>query len=70
MADVNLTGDALEVVDDPDIDDHRRTDGRLSNRRAAGAAGAMANGKHVVTANKALIARHGNEIFAAAHAPA
>jgi homoserine dehydrogenase len=29
---------------------------------------AIANGKHVVTANKALIALHGNEIFAAAQA--
>jgi homoserine dehydrogenase len=29
---------------------------------------AIANGKHVVTANKALLAEHGNEIFAAAHA--
>ena len=29
---------------------------------------AIANGKHVVTANKALLAQHGNEIFAAAHA--
>jgi homoserine dehydrogenase len=29
---------------------------------------AIANGKHVVTANKALLAVHGNEIFAAAHA--
>ncbi len=29
---------------------------------------AIANHKHVVTANKALLARHGNEIFAAAHA--
>lgn len=29
---------------------------------------ALASGKHVVTANKALIARHGNEIFAAARA--
>jgi len=29
---------------------------------------AIANGKHVVTANKALLARHGNEIFAAASA--
>jgi homoserine dehydrogenase len=28
---------------------------------------AIENGKHVVTANKALLARHGNEIFAAAH---
>ncbi len=28
---------------------------------------AIGNGKHVVTANKALIALHGNEIFAAAH---
>ncbi len=29
---------------------------------------AIAHGKHVVTANKALLAKHGNEIFAAAHA--
>ncbi len=29
---------------------------------------AIANGKHVVTANKALLAEYGNEIFAAAHA--
>jgi homoserine dehydrogenase len=29
---------------------------------------AIANGKHVVTANKALLATHGNEIFAAAQA--
>jgi homoserine dehydrogenase len=29
---------------------------------------AIANGKHVITANKALIAEHGNEIFAAADA--
>lgn len=28
---------------------------------------AIEKGKHVVTANKALIAKHGNEIFAAAH---
>ena len=28
---------------------------------------AIANGKHVVTANKALLAKHGNEIFAAAY---
>jgi homoserine dehydrogenase len=30
--------------------------------------GAIAQGKHVVTANKALLAKHGNEIFAAASA--
>ncbi|WP_028311178.1 homoserine dehydrogenase [Derxia gummosa] len=29
---------------------------------------AIANGKHVVTANKHLLAKYGNEIFAAAHA--
>ena len=28
---------------------------------------AIANGKHVVTANKALLARHGTEVFARAH---
>lgn len=29
---------------------------------------AISNGKHVVTANKALLAEYGNEVFAAAHA--
>ena len=36
------------------------------NRRVNWCCRAIANGKHVVTANKALIATHGNEIFAAA----
>jgi homoserine dehydrogenase len=43
----------------------RRTDRRLWCRREL-VLQAIANGKHVVTANKALLAKHGNEIFAAA----
>jgi homoserine dehydrogenase len=47
---------------------HRhRTDWRLRHCQAAGA-GSHCRGKHVVTANKALLAVHGTEIFAAASA--
>ncbi len=46
--------------------DHRRADRRLRAGAANWCCRAIANGKHVVTANKALIAKHGNEIFAAA----
>ena len=35
--------------------------------RPPGDPAAIERGKHVVTANKALLAKHGNEIFAAAH---
>jgi homoserine dehydrogenase len=60
-----VTADANGVVNDPDIDIVVELIG------GTGAAKdlilrAIANGKHVVTANKALLARHGNEIFAAA----
>lgn len=62
---IRLTAQPLEVVNDPEVEivveliggtDLARD---LVNR-------AIANRKHVVTANKALIARYGNEIFNAA----
>ena len=64
---ITLTTDPKEVVEDPEIaivveligGDTLALD--LVMR-------AIENGKHVVTANKALIAKHGNEIFAAAQA--
>ena len=64
---ITITTTPQEVVDDPDIaivieligGDTLALD--LVMR-------AIENGKHVVTANKALIAKHGNEIFAAAQA--
>jgi homoserine dehydrogenase len=66
-AGMKLTGEALEVVDDPDVSIIVELMGGYEPARSL-ALRALANGKHVVTANKALIAKHGNEIFAAARA--
>lgn len=60
-----LTNDPLDIINDPEIDIVLELIG------GAGAVKdmvltAIANGKHVVTANKSLIALHGNEIFAKA----
>ncbi|MCX7897853.1 MAG: homoserine dehydrogenase [Rhodocyclaceae bacterium] len=60
-----LTEDALQVVDDPDIDIVVELIGGYGVAKEL-VLRAIANGKHVVTANKALLAVHGNEIFAAA----
>lgn len=57
--------DGFALVDDPEIDIVIELIGGYSPAREL-VLRAIANGKHVVTANKALIARHGNEIFAAA----
>lgn len=67
LAGMKLTGEALEVVNDPDVSIIVELMGGYEPARSL-VLQALANGKHVVTANKALIARHGNEIFAAAHA--
>ena len=64
---MNLTDDAAVVLANPDIDIVVELIGGLEPARTF-ILQAIANGKHVVTANKALLARHGNEIFAAAHA--
>src|SRR5258708_2707484 len=66
-ADVNLTTDAGAVLGHPDIDIVVELIGGIEPARAF-ILQAIANSKHVVTANKALLAHHGNEIFAAAHA--
>ncbi len=65
IADVEVTDDAFAVVDDPSIDIVVELIGGYSPAREL-VLKAIENGKHVVTANKALIAMHGNEIFAAA----
>jgi homoserine dehydrogenase len=65
IADVPVTDDAFAVVDNPDVDIVVELIGGYEPAREL-VLRAIANGKHVVTANKALIARHGNEIFAAA----
>ena len=62
---ITVSDDAFAVVDDPDIDIVVELIGGYDPAREL-VLKAIANGKHVVTANKALIAVHGNEIFAAA----
>ncbi len=57
--------DASLVVNDPEIDIVIELIGGYGLARAL-VLQAIANGKHVVTANKALLAIHGNEIFRAA----
>ncbi|HET7525060.1 MAG TPA: homoserine dehydrogenase [Burkholderiaceae bacterium] len=70
----SIVGDAAQVVDDarrviadPAIDIVVELIGGTTVAKAL-VLEAIAKGKHVVTANKALLAVHGNEIFAAAHA--
>jgi homoserine dehydrogenase len=57
--------DALQVVSDPNIDIVVELIGGTGIAKDL-MLKAINNGKHVVTANKALLAKHGNEIFAAA----
>jgi homoserine dehydrogenase len=63
--DIPISRDVLEVATDPEVDILVEliggTDKALELVRTA-----IANGKHVVTANKALIAEFGNELFEAA----
>ena len=64
---ITLTTNPSEVVDAPEVDvvvELIGGDGLALEMVMK----AIENGKHVVTANKALIAKHGNEIFAAAQA--
>ena len=60
-----ITDDAFQVVDDPEVEIVVELIGGYSPALEL-VMRAIDNGKHVVTANKALIAMHGNEIFAAA----
>jgi homoserine dehydrogenase len=60
-----VTADAGEVVGNPDVDIVVELIGGTGVAKDL-ILKAIANGKHVVTANKALLAQHGNEIFAAA----
>nr|WP_296747921.1 homoserine dehydrogenase [Thioalkalivibrio sp.] len=62
---VRLTDDPASVVDDPDVEVVVELMGGTEPARTL-VLRAIAAGKHVVTANKALIALHGNEIFARA----
>jgi homoserine dehydrogenase len=60
-----VTADAYEVVNHPEIDIVVELIGGTKVAKDL-ILKAIANGKHVVTANKALLAQHGNELFAAA----
>jgi len=62
-----ISDDAFAVVEDPEIDIVVELIGGYSPAKEL-VLTAIENGKHVVTANKALIALYGNEIFAAARA--
>jgi homoserine dehydrogenase len=60
-----ITPDAFAVVANPDIEIVVELIGGTTIAKEL-ILQAIANGKHVVTANKALLALHGNEIFSAA----
>ncbi|MEJ6002914.1 homoserine dehydrogenase [Paucibacter soli] len=62
-----VVSDAREVIANPEIDIVVELIGGYGIAKAL-VLEAIAAGKHVVTANKALLAVHGTEIFAAAHA--
>lgn len=60
-----VTDDLESIVNDPAIDIVVEVIGGIEPAKSL-ILKAIANGKHVVTANKAVIARYGNEIFTAA----
>jgi homoserine dehydrogenase len=62
---VRITDDAFSVVTDPEVDIVVELIGGYGVAKEL-VLKAIENGKHVVTANKALLATHGTEIFAAA----
>ncbi len=66
-ADVKVVNDARAVIANPEIDIVIELIGGYGIAKQL-VLEAIAAGKHVVTANKALLAVHGTEIFAAAHA--
>jgi homoserine dehydrogenase len=63
--DTRLTADPFEVVNHPDVEIVVEVIGGTTLAKDL-VMQAVTNGKHVVTANKALLAEHGNEVFAAA----
>lgn len=65
--DIRITDDAFTIVNDPDIDIVVELIGGYTLSKEL-VLKAIENGKHIVTANKALIALHGNEIFSKAQA--
>ncbi|MCP4993813.1 MAG: homoserine dehydrogenase [Gammaproteobacteria bacterium] len=64
---IEISDDAFDVVSNPEVEIVIELIGGYSPAKEL-VLKAIENGKHVITANKALIALHGNEIFAAAQA--
>jgi len=62
---VKISNDPFDVANDPDVDLVIETIGGFDPAFEV-VRQALANGKHVVTANKALVAERGNELFAVA----
>ncbi len=62
---ISLTEDAMEIINDPQVEIIVELIGGTGIAREL-VMKAIESGKHVVTANKALIALHGNELFAKA----
>jgi homoserine dehydrogenase len=65
LSDVKLTKDVEDIFNDPEIDIVIELIGGIEPAKTF-ILKAIASGKHVVTANKALISQHGKEIFTAA----
>jgi homoserine dehydrogenase len=65
FSDTELTRDAAAMINDPDIDIIVELIGGIQPAKTF-VLDAIAAGKHVVTANKALLSQEGGEIFAAA----
>lgn len=65
LSNTNVTRDIFDVVENPDVDIVCELIGGTDVAKEL-VLGAIREGKHVVTANKALIALHGDEIFTAA----
>lgn len=66
LSDIRLSSDPAFILDDPDIDVVIEVIGGLDAAETV-ILGALARGKSVVTANKAVLAERGQAIFPAAH---
>jgi homoserine dehydrogenase len=67
LSGLQLSANPMDVVNNPDVDAVVELIGGYDLAKELVLA-AIENGKHVITANKALIAFHGKEVFAAAEA--
>ncbi|MBT5154100.1 MAG: homoserine dehydrogenase [Gammaproteobacteria bacterium] len=65
LSSTNVTRDIFEVANNPDVDVLVELVGGTDVAKDL-VMQAISNGKHIVTANKALIALHGDEVFSAA----